>query len=54
MERSEDYKAWKAPLKQASVRNARLHNAWHTAGSLLVEQGVHTSEWFRRSSAMPG
>lgn len=41
MERSEDYKAWKALLKRAGVREARLHDARHTAGTLLVEQGVH-------------
>jgi integrase len=41
MERSEDYKAWKALLKRAGVRDARLHDARHTAGTLLVEQGVH-------------
>ncbi|MFF4122142.1 tyrosine-type recombinase/integrase [Microbispora rosea] len=41
MERSEDYKMWKALLKQAGVREARLHDARHTAGTLLVEQGVH-------------
>ncbi|MER5621060.1 tyrosine-type recombinase/integrase [Streptosporangium sp. NPDC002544] len=41
MERSEDYKAWKTLLKRAGVRDARLHDARHTAGTLLVEQGVH-------------
>ncbi len=41
MERSEDYKMWKALLRQAGVREARLHDARHTAGTLLVEQGVH-------------
>lgn len=41
MERSEDYKAWKALLKRTGVRDARLHDARHTAGTLLVEQGVH-------------
>ncbi|MFB9676644.1 tyrosine-type recombinase/integrase [Streptosporangium vulgare] len=41
MERSEDYEAWKALLKRAGVRDARLHDARHTAGTLLVEQGVH-------------
>ncbi|MFI7043424.1 tyrosine-type recombinase/integrase [Streptosporangium sandarakinum] len=33
---------WKAPLKQAGIREARLHDARHTAGTLLVERGVHT------------
>jgi site-specific recombinase XerD len=41
MERSEDYKAWKTLLKRAGVRDARLHDARHTAGTLLVKQGVH-------------
>ncbi|XVQ86179.1 tyrosine-type recombinase/integrase [Microbispora siamensis] len=41
MERSEDYKMWKALLRQAGGREARLHDARHTAGTLLVEQGVH-------------
>ncbi len=41
MGRSEDYKIWKALLKQAGVREARLHDARHTAGTLLIEQGVH-------------
>ncbi|GAA4599126.1 site-specific integrase [Planotetraspora phitsanulokensis] len=41
MERSEDYKMWKALLRRAGVREARLHDARHTAGTLLVEQGVH-------------
>ncbi|GII77635.1 hypothetical protein Sru01_26170 [Sphaerisporangium rufum] len=41
MERSEDYKVWKSILKRAGVRDARLHDARHTAGTLLVEQGVH-------------
>ena len=39
--RTEDWKAWKALLKTAGVRDGRLHDARHTAGSLLVEQGVH-------------
>ncbi|GAA3787613.1 hypothetical protein GCM10022226_02450 [Sphaerisporangium flaviroseum] len=41
MERSEDYKVWKSILKRADVRDARLHDARHTAGTLLVEQGVN-------------
>ncbi|WP_051864503.1 tyrosine-type recombinase/integrase [Streptosporangium roseum] len=36
----EDYKAWKALLKRAGVRDARLYDARHTASTLLVEQGV--------------
>jgi integrase len=32
---------WKALLRRAGVREARLHDARHTASTLLVEQGVH-------------
>ncbi len=35
-----DYKAWKALLQAASVRDARLHDARHTAASLLLLQRV--------------
>lgn len=37
---TEDWKAWKALLKTAGVRDGRLHDARHTAASLLIEQGV--------------
>ena len=32
---------WKAILKQARVRDVRVHDARHTAATLLIEQGVH-------------
>jgi hypothetical protein len=32
---------WKAILKQAQVRDVRVHDARHTAATLLIEQGVH-------------
>ena len=35
-----DYKAWKRLLVRAEVRNARLHDARHTAATLLLLQGV--------------
>ena len=35
-----DWKAWKALLKRAEVRDARLHDARHTAATLLLQQGV--------------
>lgn len=39
--RSEDWRQWKAICRRAGVREARQHDARHTAASLLVEQGVH-------------
>ena len=41
IERTEDWRSWKAILKQAGVRDARVHDARHTAATLLIEQGVH-------------
>jgi integrase len=35
-----DYATWKALLKSADVRDARLHDARHTAATLLLAQGV--------------
>lgn len=35
-----DWLAWKALLKAAGVRDARLHDARHTAATLLLQQGV--------------
>lgn len=35
-----DWEAWKGLLKAAGVRDARLHDARHTAATLLLEQGV--------------
>jgi integrase len=39
--RTEDWREWKAILKKAGVRDGRLHDARHTAATLLIEQGVH-------------
>ena len=35
-----DWREWKSILKLASVRDARLHDARHTAATLLLVQGV--------------
>ncbi|MDX6268719.1 MAG: integrase, partial [Frankiales bacterium] len=36
----QDWSEWKIILKAAGVRDARLHDARHTAATLLLEQGV--------------
>lgn len=41
IDRTDDWREWHAVLKSAGVRPGRLHDARHTAGTLLVEQGVH-------------
>lgn len=41
IERTEDWKTWKAILKRAGVRDVRVHDARHTAATLLIEQGVN-------------
>ena len=41
IERSDDWREWRAILVAAAVRPGRLHDARHTAGTLLMEQGVH-------------
>ena len=41
IEQTEDWRSWKAILTQAQVRDARVHDARHTAATLLIEQGVH-------------
>ena len=35
-----DWQAWKVLLKSAGVRDARLHDARHTAATMLLQQGV--------------
>ncbi len=35
-----DHRAWRALLDEAGVRGARLHDARHTAATLLLQQGV--------------
>ena len=41
IERSDDWREWKSILRAADVRPGRLHDARHTAGTLLVAQDVH-------------
>jgi len=36
-----DWKRWKELLAEAGLRDARLHEARHTAGTLLLVQGVN-------------
>jgi len=36
-----DWKAWKALLAKAGVRDVRLHDGRHTAATLLLSAGVH-------------
>lgn len=40
MDARRDWQAWKALLNSAGVRNARLHDARHTAATMLLQQGV--------------
>jgi integrase len=35
-----DWDEWKAMLKEAGIRDARVHDARHTAATLLLAQGV--------------
>ncbi|MFL6055147.1 MAG: tyrosine-type recombinase/integrase [Actinoallomurus sp.] len=41
IERTEDWREWKAILKRAGVRDVRVHDTRHTAGTMLIEQGVN-------------
>jgi site-specific recombinase XerD len=41
IDRTDDCREWHAVLRLAGVRPGRLHDARHTAGTLLIEQGVH-------------
>ena len=40
MDPARDWREWKAILRAAGVRDARLHDARHTAATLLLVQGV--------------
>jgi integrase len=40
IDRRADHRAWQSLLKSAGVREARLHDARHTAATLLLVQGV--------------
>jgi integrase len=39
--RADDWCDWKQLLQDSGVRDARVHDGRHTAGTLLIEQGVH-------------
>ncbi|RBY74608.1 site-specific integrase [Geodermatophilus sp. TF02-6] len=41
IERKSDWRAWKTLLRQASVREVRLHDGRHTTATLLLSEGVH-------------
>lgn len=41
IERTEDWREWKTILKKADVREVRVHDTRHTAGTMLIEQGVN-------------
>src|SRR3954447_17703799 len=41
IERKSDWRAWKALLQEAGVRDVRLHDGRHTAATLLLSEGVH-------------
>ena len=40
MDARRDWQAWEALLTSAGVRDARLHDARHTAATMLLQQGV--------------
>jgi integrase len=42
IERKSDWRAWKALLREAGVREVRLHDGRHTAATLLLSAGVHS------------
>ena len=41
IERKSDWQAWKRLLRDAGVRDVRLHDGRHTAATLLLSEGVH-------------
>jgi integrase len=41
IERKSDRRSWKALLREADVREVRLHDGRHTAATLLLSEGVH-------------
>ena len=41
IDRKSDWSAWKALLREAGVRDVRLHDGRHTAATLLLSEGVH-------------
>jgi Replication initiator protein, pSAM2/Phage integrase family len=53
IDRTEDWRAWKAILKQAGVRDVRVHDARHTAATLLSSRACISAS-SRRCLATPG
>src|SRR3954451_8091903 len=41
IERKSDWHAWKTLLREAGLREVRLHDGRHTAATLLLSEGVH-------------
>ena len=41
IERQSDWRSWKGRLREADVREIRLHDGRHTAATLLLSEGVH-------------
>jgi integrase len=41
IERKSDWRAWKTLLREAGVREIRLHDGRHTAATLLLAEGAH-------------
>jgi integrase len=41
IERKSDWHTWKTILREAGVREVRLHDGRHTAATLLLSEGVH-------------
>jgi integrase len=41
IERKSDWRSWKALLREADVREVRLHDGRNTAATLLLSEGVH-------------
>lgn len=41
IDKHDDWEEWKELLMAADVRETRVHDARHTAATLLIEQGVH-------------
>jgi len=41
IERKSDWRAWNTLLREAGVREVRLHDGRHTAATLLLAEGVH-------------
>lgn len=41
IDKQSDYDDWRALLRRAGVRHVRRHDGRHTAGTLLLSEGVH-------------